>query len=142
LRKIARSTKDSGEVMVSLALTLPLFLFVLFGIISFLLIQYQSLALQYSTVRAVRKGVLINSFGATRAQNLADFVISEAEKYGITVVRNNVSVCPVTTPDCKSQTTGKQGDFFVIKASVPTMYTLVLSSQSLAISSVAYGINR
>jgi len=101
---------QKGSVLVEFALILPLFLLILFGVISFSVALYDKTLLTMATREGVRAGVM---YVPNRTDTIID---SSARAAALQVCQNNlISFGPAITPGI---TTTIQGNILTVTASV------------------------
>ncbi|MDP4110400.1 MAG: pilus assembly protein [Bacillota bacterium] len=105
--------KEHGQAVAELAITLPIFLMILCGIIDFGWLFGNQLSLSYCCREGARYGI-VNSEGAIAAQNIKDKVISETPDY----LKDKITVT-VTFSDASAP---RDGDLCVkISANIDTL---------------------
>ncbi len=129
-----------GATSIELALVFVLFFFLLGGMIDLIYYAYQEVRLQYLAVTAARNGIIQRTLDGVATPNsyLKSAIISTSAAWGITIDASNISICPVTNPNC--------GDFpipdeayFIIRISLPN--TTLFYPFTVPMNAVVLGIN-
>jgi len=112
---------EKGATLVETAITLPLFLLILFGIIQFCLIAYTAFTLQYQVNKCLRW----SSTSAQPVPNEAKFVSisnrlsQHLNNFHIPTDNLQVNMCNGAVSDCNDTNPGASGSFVTLQAKVP-----------------------
>ena len=128
-----------GIAMVEVALTLPVFLIVLFLGVETLRMSFTAVTLQHAATRGVRYASLLRPpcCGHSRAEDIKQQVVGFAA--GVTLSPRNIQICPVANLRCNGAEAGVPGETVALTITQP--FQLLGSSLTMPVSVSAVARN-
>lgn len=98
-----RMSDEAGVSMLDAAVTIPVFILVMFFIIDAARTSYLAVSLQDSLHSAARwtiTGETHDDHPTSRVESVKEILIENAARRGITINRCEIFICPIDVPDC------------------------------------------
>lgn len=86
---------DRGATFVEFAMSIPVFLTMILSILDLARVSYQAVSLQFVLQRVARFAVVQSSIGTARFNDVQNYLIQEAGRYGIDLSAAQFQICPV-----------------------------------------------
>ena len=122
----APRAKERGATMVEATIALPVFLFLLFGLMDFYRVGYTLFALNYAAERTARWAILGEQLTTNSTENPVTLSREDSierkfneitSKYSLALKDTQVKICPVDSPNCSTNDVGEAEEYFTISVS-------------------------
>jgi Flp pilus assembly protein TadG len=125
---INKFNKQRGALLLEYAITLPIFLGIIFVSADLVRILYQSVSLNYSLATASRWAILQGTVpDPANPGNFLDqlssvkYVVKQsAQKLGLNLTDQEIHLCQASQPNCTTETAGSAGARMVLSVTKPT----------------------
>lgn len=122
------ATHELGAVFLEYALTLPIFLGIIFVSADLIRVLYQSVSLEYSVATASRWAILGNTMpdpldpttSLERLDSVKLVVREAAQKLGVTLTNQEIRLCRATNANCVTESVGDPDERMLLTVTKPT----------------------
>jgi len=116
-----RYYNEKGATLVETAVTLPVFILVLFGFIQLCLVAYTSLTLQYQVNNCLRWSSVYDEIvpGEDRFDSIKTQLTKNLNDFHVDTTQLEVNMCNGAVSNCTDTDAGNSGSFVTLQATVP-----------------------